>query len=104
MQIVGIEGQNPSGHYLTLSKLIDSVPLVVTVDADLPPAKRQNLDQEVLAPAEESRERSEVSFVSIFSSLSSRKPLIFLVISFLLFWHISFLHVTRHIYTHNQKG
>lgn len=67
MQIVGIEGQNPSGHYLTASKLVDSVPFTRAVDIDLPPAKRQNLDPEVLAPAEEPCERSEVSFVSMQS-------------------------------------
>lgn len=70
MQIVGIEGQNPSGHYLTASKLLDSVPLIRAVDVDLPPAKRQNLDQEVLVPTEESCERSEVSFVSMHSFMS----------------------------------
>ena len=65
MQIVGIEGQNPSGHYFTASKLLDTVPLTLTADVDLPPAKKQNLDQEVLTLAEESRETSEVSFVSM---------------------------------------
>lgn len=70
MQIVGVEGQNPSGHYLTASKLLDSVPLTVTADVDLPPAKKQNLDQEVLAVADESREKSEVSFVSMRSFVS----------------------------------
>jgi len=70
MQVVGIEGQNPSGHYLTASKLLDSVPLTLTVDVDLPPAKRQILDQEVLVPAEESCQKSEVSFVSMHSFMS----------------------------------
>jgi DNA polymerase alpha subunit B len=69
-QVVGIEGQNPSGHYLTASKLLDSVPLTLTVDVDLPPAKRQILDQEVLVPAEESCQKSEVSFVSMHSFMS----------------------------------
>lgn len=65
LQIVGVEGQNPSGHYLTASKLLDTVPLSRTADLDLPPAKKQNLDQEVLTLADESHEKSEVSFVSI---------------------------------------
>lgn len=70
MQIVGVEGQNPSGHYLTASKLLDTVPLTLNADVDLPPAKKQNLDQEVLTLADESRDNSEVSFVSIRSFIS----------------------------------
>ncbi|KAL1216416.1 hypothetical protein V5N11_026347 [Cardamine amara subsp. amara] len=76
-QIVGIEGQNPSGHYLTASKLVDSVPLTVTADADQPPAKRQNLDQEVLAPAEESHEKSEVSFIIASGPFTTSDNLLF---------------------------
>lgn len=70
MQIVGIEGQNPSGHYLTASKLVDSVPLTLAADVDQPPAKKQNLDQEVVTSVGESREISEVSFVSMRSFIS----------------------------------
>ncbi|XP_050207491.1 uncharacterized protein LOC126656912 [Mercurialis annua] len=46
-QVVGVEGQNPSGHCLIASKLIDSVPISATPDGDLPPAKKQALDQEI---------------------------------------------------------
>ncbi|KAJ4839405.1 hypothetical protein Tsubulata_016860 [Turnera subulata] len=45
-QIVGIEGQNPSGHCFIASKLVDSVPLSDCGDENLPPAKRQAFDQE----------------------------------------------------------
>ncbi|KAG7586165.1 DNA polymerase alpha/epsilon subunit B [Arabidopsis thaliana x Arabidopsis arenosa] len=76
-QIVGIEGQNPSGHYLTASKLLDSVPLTRAVDMDLPPAKRQNLDQEVLVPTEESCERSEVSFIIASGPFTTSDNLLF---------------------------
>ncbi|XP_010415340.1 PREDICTED: DNA polymerase alpha subunit B-like [Camelina sativa] len=73
-QIVGIEGQNPSGHYLTASKLVDSV---LTADADLPPAKRQNLDQEVVTSAEESHELSGVSFIIASGPFTTSDNLLF---------------------------
>ncbi|VVB14842.1 unnamed protein product [Arabis nemorensis] len=76
-QIVGIEGQNPSGHYLTASKLVDSVPLTHTADVDLPPAKKQNLDQEVLTPEGESHERSEVSFIIASGPFTTTDNLLF---------------------------
>ncbi|WCJ38686.1 DNA polymerase alpha subunit B [Euphorbia peplus] len=47
-QIVGVEGQNPSGHCLIASKLIDSVPLSPNSDEELHPAKKQALDQGTL--------------------------------------------------------
>lgn len=43
-QIVGIEGQNPSGHCLIASKLVDSVPLSATVAVNQHPTKKQALD------------------------------------------------------------
>ncbi|KAH8495457.1 hypothetical protein H0E87_018581 [Populus deltoides] len=43
-QIVGIEGQNPSGHCLIASKLVDSVPLSTTVAVNQHPTKKQALD------------------------------------------------------------
>ncbi|XP_066378201.1 uncharacterized protein [Miscanthus floridulus] len=43
-QVVGIEGHNPSGHCFVASKLIDSIP--VSVDAQLPSAKKQAIDNE----------------------------------------------------------
>ncbi|XP_009127568.1 DNA polymerase alpha subunit B [Brassica rapa] len=83
-QIVGIEGQNPSGHYFTASKLLDTVPLTVTADMDLPPAKKQNLDQEVLTLAEESREKSEVSFIIASGPFTTLDNLLFEPLSELL--------------------
>ncbi|EEF47552.1 DNA polymerase alpha subunit B [Ricinus communis] len=46
-QIVAIEGHNPSGHCLVASKLVDSIPLSAAPDGNLPPAKKQALDQEI---------------------------------------------------------
>ncbi|KAG4202013.1 hypothetical protein ERO13_A05G311350v2 [Gossypium hirsutum] len=48
-QIVGIKGHNPSGHCLIASELVDSVPLSIAADADLPPTKKQALDEEIQA-------------------------------------------------------
>ena len=41
---MGIEGHNPSGHCLVASKLIDFI--LVSVDAQLPSAKKQAIDNE----------------------------------------------------------
>ncbi|KFK41171.1 hypothetical protein AALP_AA2G094900 [Arabis alpina] len=76
-QIVGIEGQNPSGHYLTASKLVDSVPLTQTADLDQPPAKKQTIKQEVLTPVGESREGSEVSFIIASGPFTTSDNLLF---------------------------
>ncbi|GAB4840572.1 hypothetical protein Ancab_021342 [Ancistrocladus abbreviatus] len=46
-QVVGITGNNPSGHYLIASEIIDPVPFPVPAD-DLPSAKRQAFDEESL--------------------------------------------------------
>lgn len=40
-QVIGVEGNNPSGHCFIASKVIDSLPYEVT---SLPPAKRQAID------------------------------------------------------------
>ncbi|KAA3453291.1 DNA polymerase alpha subunit B-like isoform X1 [Gossypium australe] len=48
-QVVGIKGHNPSGHCLIASELVDSVPLSIAADADLPPTKKQALDEEIQA-------------------------------------------------------
>ncbi|KAL5717740.1 hypothetical protein ACHQM5_010709 [Ranunculus cassubicifolius] len=45
-QVVGIEGHNPSGHYLIPSKVVDSIPLSAPPDVELPPSKKQAMDQE----------------------------------------------------------
>lgn len=46
-QVIGVEGHNPSGHCFIASKLVDSLPLPVSPDEDLPPAKKQATGQEV---------------------------------------------------------
>ncbi|GAV90433.1 DNA_pol_E_B domain-containing protein/Pol_alpha_B_N domain-containing protein [Cephalotus follicularis] len=46
-QVVGIEGQNPSGHCMIASKLIDSIPFSVTADKNLHPAKKVALGQQI---------------------------------------------------------
>ncbi|XVE92214.1 hypothetical protein REPUB_Repub01dG0077700 [Reevesia pubescens] len=48
-QVVGIKGHNPSGHCLIASELVDSVPLSIAADMNLPPAKKQVLDEEIQA-------------------------------------------------------
>ncbi|KAL5991145.1 hypothetical protein ACLOJK_012051 [Asimina triloba] len=45
-QVIGIEGHNPSGHCLTALRLVDSLPFPVNPNADLPPAKKQAVDEE----------------------------------------------------------
>lgn len=44
--MVGIEGHNPSGHYLTASKIVDYLPLSVPDDGDFRQTKRQFVDQD----------------------------------------------------------
>ncbi|XVF85182.1 hypothetical protein PTKIN_Ptkin17bG0097900 [Pterospermum kingtungense] len=57
-QVVGIKGHNPSGHCLIASEIVDSIPLSIAADTNLPPAKKQALDGEIhgtklsCAPAE----------------------------------------------------
>lgn len=46
MQVVGIKGHNPSGHCLIASEIVDSIPLSIVADTNLPPAKKQALDWE----------------------------------------------------------
>ncbi|KAJ0976973.1 hypothetical protein J5N97_012447 [Dioscorea zingiberensis] len=46
-QVVGIEGHNPSGHCLIASKVVDSLPYILK--GDLPPAKKQAMDQDYVS-------------------------------------------------------
>lgn len=43
--MVGVEGHNPSGHCLIASKIVDRIPLSVSSTENLPPAKKQAVDQ-----------------------------------------------------------
>jgi DNA polymerase alpha subunit B len=44
MQVVGIDGHNPSGHCFIASELMDSIPF--SVDVQLPSAKKQAIGNE----------------------------------------------------------
>lgn len=49
-QIIGVEGQNPSGHCFVASRIVDSIPMLTKDDAfnsQSPQAKRQVLDASV---------------------------------------------------------
>ncbi|KAF8378143.1 hypothetical protein HHK36_029480 [Tetracentron sinense] len=46
-QVVAIEGNNPSGHCLIASKVVDSIPVVLSPDVSMPPGKKQAMDQEI---------------------------------------------------------
>ncbi|OMO81428.1 DNA polymerase alpha/epsilon, subunit B [Corchorus olitorius] len=48
-QVVGVKGHNPSGHCLIASELVDFVPPSLVADTNLPPAKKQALDEEIQA-------------------------------------------------------
>lgn len=45
-QVVGIEGHNPSGHYLIATKIVDNVPLSVPDDENIRQKKRQAVDED----------------------------------------------------------
>lgn len=64
MQVVGIEGHNPSGHCLVASKLIDSFPVSSTVDPILPPAKKIALNHDI-QPINQFSTQSELSMVCV---------------------------------------
>lgn len=60
--MVGIEGHNPSGHCLIASKIVNCVPLSVSLNDNLPPGKKQAMDKDLhsIVPSQESRELSLV--------------------------------------------
>lgn len=43
--MVGVEGHNPSGHCLIASKIVDHIPLSASSTENLPPTKKQAMDQ-----------------------------------------------------------
>ncbi|XP_008792220.2 DNA polymerase alpha subunit B [Phoenix dactylifera] len=67
-QVIGIEGHNPSGHCLIASKVVDSLPN--SLDADLPPAKKQAMDTETQPspPSDKSRVLSLVIAAGPFTT------------------------------------
>lgn len=57
MQIIGVEGQNPSGHCFVASRIVDSTPMLIkdgAFDSQSPQAKRQVLDASVTVAATKS--------------------------------------------------
>ncbi|KAK3040809.1 hypothetical protein RJ639_029153 [Escallonia herrerae] len=75
-QVVGIEGLNPSGHCLIASKIIDYVPLSVRADENLPPTKKQAVDQELLL-THPSQMPSELSLIIAAGPYSATDNLMF---------------------------
>lgn len=69
-QIVGVEGNNPSGHCLIASKIIESVPLNALADVVSPPAKKQALEQETIStdPASSTQELSVIIAAGPFTT------------------------------------
>ncbi|KAF6165351.1 hypothetical protein GIB67_018795, partial [Kingdonia uniflora] len=73
-KVVGIEGHNPSGHCLIVSKVVDSIPLSVSSDLELPPSKNFVNCQQILTAGpfvdsehpEIKREAIDRSFDDIF--------------------------------------
>ncbi|KAL6953002.1 hypothetical protein U1Q18_040915 [Sarracenia purpurea var. burkii] len=71
-QVVGVEGHNPSGHYLIASKIVDYIPLSVSSDEHLHPTKKQavNLDFQSTDPSHVLVELSMSPFLSVHEQLS----------------------------------
>ncbi|KAI6686661.1 hypothetical protein NL676_032574 [Syzygium grande] len=69
-QIVGVEGNNPSGHCLIASKIIESVPVNALADVIPPPAKKQALEQETVTtdPASSSQDLSVIIAAGPFTT------------------------------------
>lgn len=62
LQVVGVEGHNPSGHCLIASKIIDCLPLPVSADENSNTAKKQAVDHK-FQPTDPSNKLSELSLV-----------------------------------------
>uniref|UniRef100_A0A7N0ZY30 DNA polymerase alpha subunit B n=1 Tax=Kalanchoe fedtschenkoi TaxID=63787 RepID=A0A7N0ZY30_KALFE len=60
-QVVGVEGNNPSGHCFVASKIIDYIPCLKSSSVNFPPAKKQDLDPEFASTDEENI--SELSMI-----------------------------------------
>ncbi|KAK8691555.1 hypothetical protein V6N13_075061 [Hibiscus sabdariffa] len=83
MQVVGIKGHNPSGHCLIASELVDYIPLSIAADADLPPAKKQALDEEIQA-AHLSSAPTEITMIIAAGPFTTTDNLLFEPLSELL--------------------
>ncbi|KAI3981828.1 hypothetical protein MKX01_027813 [Papaver californicum] len=76
-QVLGIEGNNPSGHCLIASKVVDSIPLPVLPDIDLPPAKKQAIDQQFQPNSPSNPLTEELSMVIAAGPFSTTDNLLF---------------------------
>ncbi|KAF8390460.1 hypothetical protein HHK36_024986 [Tetracentron sinense] len=74
-QVVAIEGNNPSGHCLIASKVVDSIPVVLSPDVGMPPAKKQAMDQEIQPSPSSSL--TELSLVIAAGSFTTTDNLLF---------------------------
>lgn len=61
LQVVGIEGHNPSGHCMIVSKILDSIPVSSSADVDMHPSKKQAQDEEF--QSDSSHKLGELSLV-----------------------------------------
>ncbi|KAL1808209.1 hypothetical protein ACET3Z_025199 [Daucus carota] len=59
-QVIGIKGDNPSGHCLIASEIIDHVPLLDSNDENSQPSKKQALDKDLIQ-TDLSHAQSEIS-------------------------------------------
>ncbi|XP_071696049.1 uncharacterized protein [Rutidosis leptorrhynchoides] len=83
-QVVGVEGHNPSGHYLIATKIVDYVPLSVSDDDDkLHQTKRQALDR-ANQPADPSDILSDLSLIIASGPYTTTDNLFFEPLSDLL--------------------
>ncbi|KAM7274067.1 hypothetical protein ACFE04_028731 [Oxalis oulophora] len=64
-QVVGIQGQNPSGHCLIATKVIDSMPLTVDADDNPQPRKKLALAEEIQS-ADLASTKKDVSMLGPF--------------------------------------
>lgn len=82
-QVVGVEGHNPSGHYLIATKIVDFVPLSVPDDENTRQTKRQAVDQDN-QPADLSDIPSDLSLIIASGPYTTTDNLFFEPLSDLL--------------------
>ncbi|XP_074295902.1 uncharacterized protein LOC141623669 [Silene latifolia] len=82
-QVIGIVGDNPSGHCLVASKVDDLIPFPASSDCDLHPVKRQAVDEDGL-PSLQSPAPSELSVIIAAGPFTTTDNLFFEPLSELL--------------------
>lgn len=86
IQVVGVEGHNPSGHCLIASNIIDHVPLFTsTTTEEEHPSKRQALDHDFQL-SEASLETPELSLVCILAFSFTLHACILLILLIFYFY------------------